>query len=396
LMEQDTGLNEAVVSYLRSVLGADQSTLLEQVASALQVESDVTSGANLVDLWKNRTTTTASTSTSTTTTTTEASAPVDAKAEEKFEQYKTLLVKRGYFSNVEEGSEAYNDRLNKARERFFAKSKATEPAAQPVAATPVNDPHAGMSTEERVRKGDELKLKANELLNKRLWEESITVYTEAIEYHPNNAIYYANRSIAYQKIGKINEAMEDAKKAIKIDANYSKSYARLADCYLSKKDYTAAIQAYKDGLAVDPSNAALKSGLEKAQTLKASQTTGAPASGGLGGMGGALGGGMPGMPGMEGMAEMFRNMGGTGGAEGPGGGMADYMQQMMTNPDFMQAATQFMMENPQMMEWAQQVSQDPSVLQQLMSGQMPAGMPMPTNIPESFANMMPGGKKGGE
>lgn len=79
-----------------------------------------------------------------------------------------------------------------------------------------SDPHAHLSKEERVRLGDEHKVKANELLTKRQWEEAIKEYTLAIEYNAINAIYFANRSLAHQKLGNVTQAIEDAKKAIQV------------------------------------------------------------------------------------------------------------------------------------------------------------------------------------
>jgi tetratricopeptide (TPR) repeat protein len=106
--------------------------------------------------------------------------------------------------------------------RFFAKH--TPVSATPAAATTTTteaDPHAQLSKEERVRLGDEHKVKANELLTKRQWEEAIKEYTQAIEYNPTNAIYHANRALSHQKLGNLNQAIEDAKKAIHVKRLYS-------------------------------------------------------------------------------------------------------------------------------------------------------------------------------
>lgn len=55
---------------------------------------------------------------------------------------------------------------------------------------------------------------------------------------------------------------------LQVDPKYSKSYGRLGDCYIAKKDYPAAIHAFKEGLAVDPSAPNLLTGLETAKRLQ--------------------------------------------------------------------------------------------------------------------------------
>lgn len=61
--------------------------------------------------------------------------------------------------------------------------------------------------------------------------------------------------------------------SLQIDPKYSKSYARLGDCYVTKRDYAAAVQAYKDGLAVEPTSQNLVAGLENAKRLQGKQAT---------------------------------------------------------------------------------------------------------------------------
>jgi small glutamine-rich tetratricopeptide repeat-containing protein alpha len=103
-------------------------------------------------------------------------------------------------------------------------------------------------------------------------------------------------------------------------------------------DYEAAADAYRRGLAVEPSSASLKSDLASAEARIPSAASGSrspppadddgddavPAAAGLGGM--------------AGMADMLRGMGG-----GAGGGMPD-LSSILNNPQMMQAA-QAMMAN---------------------------------------------------
>eukprot|EP01127_Copromyxa_protea_P000538 TRINITY_DN10454_c0_g1_i1.p1 TRINITY_DN10454_c0_g1~~TRINITY_DN10454_c0_g1_i1.p1 ORF type:complete len:389 (-),score=115.34 TRINITY_DN10454_c0_g1_i1:149-1315(-) len=385
-MDAEKGLHEAIIQHLR--VKAVDSGIISQLSGALGVDASSTSATNLLDLYKNHATVAQVTQTSST-----EQPQYDQAAEAKFVEYIELLKKRGYFRNVEEGSADYNDRLQKARERFFVKYTPVNAPAAETSASSTPDIHAALSKEERVRLGDEHKVKANELLTKRQWEEAIKEYTIAIEYN-QNAIYYTNRALANQRLGNLTQALDDAKKAIQVDSKYSKAYARLGDIHVAKKDYAAAIKAYESGLAVDPTAQNLKSGLENAKSLQSLPASLAGA-GGMGGMGGMddIMSRMPGMGGMPGgfdpnaMADAMRNMG----VDPSGGeGINPYLAQMMNNPQVMQAAQQMMMENPQLMEMAQAISQDPSMMQSILQGQMPAGLQIPENLQQMFGGGFPG------
>jgi len=290
----------------------------------------------------------------------------DAAAEAKFQAYKELITSRGYFQQFPEGSAEYNERLSKARERFFAKFNATPQVSTPTATPPSTK--TGLTPQQREEKGNEHKLKANQLLVERKWEEAIKEYSEAISY-TENAIFYANRAVPLGKLGRFKEAVEDCKKSIAVDKTYTKAYTRLASNYQSLRDFTAAVQALQDGLLIEPHNAQLKADLAKAEAeLQASKNPqGAnpyqQMMSGLGGMDGAQGAGMPaGMPGMP------------GGMPGMPGGMPQGFMEMMSDPRFMAMAQNMVMSNPQLRQMAEQVAQNPDMLNQMMQGQMPGGL----------------------
>ena len=59
------------------------------------------------------------------------------------------------------------------------------------------------------------------------------VFFQAIELNPNNAVFYANRSISYLRTECFGYALTDASKAIEVDKNYLKGYYRRASAYMS-------------------------------------------------------------------------------------------------------------------------------------------------------------------
>ena len=46
-------------------------------------------------------------------------------------------------------------------------------------------------------KAEELKAQANDYFKTEKYPQAIEIYTQCIKLNPNNAVYYANRSISY-------------------------------------------------------------------------------------------------------------------------------------------------------------------------------------------------------
>jgi small glutamine-rich tetratricopeptide repeat-containing protein alpha len=233
-----------------------------------------------------------------------------------------------------------------------------------------------MTKDQRDEEAEKLKNKANDLLKERKWDEAVGIYTEALKYS-ESAVIYANRAVPYGKLQKFDEAIADCKKAVEMDPTYIKGHARLGYMYFHTKSYAKAADAYKEGLKYDPTNESFKNDLAKIATLlqpAVLQPQGQNAN----------------------FANMMQQMAGQGGGAGFGGmdgmggpNMPGNFMEMLSNPQFMQAAQQFMMGNPNLMNWAQQVAQDPEVVQQIFQGKIPEGMPIPDNVEEMMANMPP-------
>lgn len=172
-----------------------------------------------------------------------------------------------------------------------------------------------VSKEEEVT-ANGLKDQGNDLMRQNKYEEAIVKYTSAIDLSAN-AIFYCNRAAAYSKVGRHSDAVQDSKNALKIDAKYSKAYARMGFAYLNMHKYEEAKDAYENALNIDPTNQSYKDNLDAVkEKLTVGPTNPMQAFGA-----GAAAGGMP-------------------------GGMPDLSQidfgQMMNNPAFMNMANQFM------------------------------------------------------
>lgn len=54
-------------------------------------------------------------------------------------------------------------------------------------------------------------------------------------------------------------------KALQLDPNYVKAYAKKGDCHFYLKEYHKAMEIYEKGLKLDPENEGCKAGLQKTQ-----------------------------------------------------------------------------------------------------------------------------------
>eukprot|EP01017_Pseudomicrothorax_dubius_P012205 TRINITY_DN1485_c0_g1_i5.p1 TRINITY_DN1485_c0_g1~~TRINITY_DN1485_c0_g1_i5.p1 ORF type:complete len:597 (-),score=229.01 TRINITY_DN1485_c0_g1_i5:177-1967(-) len=119
-----------------------------------------------------------------------------------------------------------------------------------------------------VAKATEFKNLGNQAFTAGKFEEAIQHFTKAIELNPNDHVFYSNRSGCFASLKQYDKAYDDAKKCVELKPDWGKGYARkgLAEFYLDKLD--DAISTYEAGLKLDPANAQLKEGLERAKEEK--------------------------------------------------------------------------------------------------------------------------------
>ncbi|CCW61573.1 unnamed protein product [Phytomonas sp. EM1] len=211
--------------------------------------------------------------------------------DDKFKSFISLLEKKDYFKGLKPGTPEYEQRFEKAREKFNQR----------------NNPYDGLTAEQ-------IKNKGNELMGQAKYKEAIAYYTKAIELEPENAIFFANRAAAHTHMKDYSSAIIDCERAIVINPNYSKSFSRMGTALFYQENYARAADAFSKACELDPENNTYKEDLKRAKEKAA------------------------------GSAAMQRNSGGM-----PGfGGMPDLSQfaSMMNNPQFMETA-QNMMQNPE-------------------------------------------------
>lgn len=130
-------------------------------------------------------------------------------------------------------------------------------------------------------KGEKKKVEGNDFMRDGKFHEAIASYTAAINYDPQNAIYYSNRAAAYAKLNDNKNSILDCEKALDLDPSYSKAYGRMGLAYFNDENYEKAIEAYEHALSLDPANQPYKVQLDSAKeklTGKKNQANATPSA----------------------------------------------------------------------------------------------------------------------
>ena len=88
---------------------------------------------------------------------------------------------------------------------------------------------------------------------------------QAIELDASNHVYFSNRSAAYLSSGDAESALADADECIKLNPKFAKGYSRKGAALHALNKFNEAIDAYEEGLKIEPGNQGLQSGLQSVQ-----------------------------------------------------------------------------------------------------------------------------------
>ena len=122
-------------------------------------------------------------------------------------------------------------------------------------------------------KAEEAKERGNDFFRKKQFGDAVREYEEACKRSPKNAVIRNNLAAALCKIMDFNGAKREIELALELDPSYVKAYARKGDIECAMKEYHKAMESYKQGLAIDSTNAVCKEGLRKvSQAINSNMT----------------------------------------------------------------------------------------------------------------------------
>ena len=124
------------------------------------------------------------------------------------------------------------------------------------------DEQAYLNPEIAIQKKDE----GNALFKEDKFPAAVAAYTESIKRNPAEHTTYSNRAAAYLKLCAYDDALKDAEKCLSICPTFVKGWARKGHAYFWTKQYNRALQAYEEGLRLDPANQDCRDGLHRTKS----------------------------------------------------------------------------------------------------------------------------------
>ena len=118
---------------------------------------------------------------------------------------------------------------------------------------------------ERKQEANNEKIKGNELMKTKEYDEAIRHYTKSIRLDDFEPTTYANRALAYIKNTEYGKGLEDCNKAIDLKNDYIKAYYRRGICYTGLKKFKEGMYDFLYVLNDNPSNSDI---LNKIEELK--------------------------------------------------------------------------------------------------------------------------------
>lgn len=81
------------------------------------------------------------------------------------------------------------------------------------------------------------------------WDRAIELLTKSIQDNPKFFVAYQHRAIAYSKKGEYEKSIQDLKKVVDLNPDQPDAWGLMGLVYEIMKDYSSAVQVYKEALA---------------------------------------------------------------------------------------------------------------------------------------------------
>lgn len=119
---------------------------------------------------------------------------------------------------------------------------------------------------------EEAKQRGNEHFRSKSWGDAVKEYEEAIKRAPKNANLRNNLAAALCKVMDFNGAKQQIDVALDLDPKYVKAWVQKGNVEVLMKENHKAMESYRAGLALDPTNSACKAGLAKVSSMMMNNT----------------------------------------------------------------------------------------------------------------------------
>ena len=119
----------------------------------------------------------------------------------------------------------------------------------------------------RGRLVDELKSRGNAAFKAQRYPEADVLYSKALEHAPTLHTLYGNRSASRLPVGKTEEALADAEKAIELDASWGKGFFRKGQALAALSRFHAATAAFEAAAELAPADKKLRAQVEKTRKV---------------------------------------------------------------------------------------------------------------------------------
>ncbi|GJQ08902.1 hypothetical protein GpartN1_g693.t1 [Galdieria partita] len=191
-----------------------------------------------------------------------------------FDSFLETLRRTNYFQGVEPGTEEYEQRVHKAKEKFLRKFGAKGTGTSRRDSSPsLSQRKEGSFQDNKKEQAEDLKLQGNEYMRQGKYREALEKYSAAIQLDPLNAVFYSNRAAAKTHLNMLSSAIDDCRQAISLNPTFVRPRERLASAYYEAGMLEEALKTAKEVLEIEPENARMAEILELVKKRNPSNST---------------------------------------------------------------------------------------------------------------------------
>ncbi len=89
------------------------------------------------------------------------------------------------------------------------------------------------------------------MVRNSVWSDSIALWSDSVAKHSQNPMAHCNLAMAYTEKGRVDEAIEEYKRALAVNDSNADAHNNLAGLYVRKRRFDDAISEYRKALAIN-------------------------------------------------------------------------------------------------------------------------------------------------